>query len=153
MGPVRLGAANYMRRRRELSKSAKAHRGRRLQLYFKDPEVVSLLDLLKTKWATEGKIPGPSYSGAVEYMASHFAELARSPTKDTRTLPFDAYRRQKLALISKTFRLAGVTRSEADMETLASAVDYLYEILKDEQVLERFVMAKGELRNREDTNR
>lgn len=123
----------------------KAPTGKSLQLYLLDPQVKPLLTLLRDKWYAEGKIEQPTYAKVVGHMAHNFGEMAKNPPREDGSLPLDPKRRKKLQLLGEAFRLVGMPDAKTDLDVVNLGLDYLFEIFKDEQFLDRFIKAKGQI--------
>lgn len=117
-----------------------------LNLYFTDPAVRRHLDILRKKWALEGKIPQSTYSAAVGYMAKNFVEIARRPPSEDGSLPLSLEERTRYNILGETFKAVGwIDDPRADLEVLHAALRLLFMQFEREAFLNEFLKSAGRI--------
>lgn len=119
------------------------YRRKRLNVSFVDPNVMPILDLLRKLWYNEGKIPRPTYSGAIGYMARQFGDIAKQPATKDIVLPLGLEDRQMFALVRDTFHVAGKIQGKSDLEVVHGMLHHISREFSNGAYLQEFVAKKG----------
>lgn len=108
-------------------------------IYITDPTIDGVMDLLKVKWYSEGKIAEPKLNLAFMYMVRNFGQLAVTPSHENGGLTLDPIRQRKWALLLDTLHVAMPAAKVDDKNALAYWIDFLYETFSDERILQGFI--------------
>ncbi|MFA5895334.1 MAG: hypothetical protein WC985_00305 [Thermoplasmata archaeon] len=121
------------------------YRRKRLNVSFVDPNVMPILDLLRKLWYNEGKIPRPTYSGAISYMARQFGDIARQPPGKDIVLPLGLEDRQIFALVRDTFHMAGKIQDKSDLKVVQGMLHHIFREFSNGAYLQEILSKKGNI--------